>query len=188
MHIVRCHTCVGCRQVDVNARNDGGLTPLLVALQDPDRIDHDTIEWLIRAGADTSLRAKDGTSVLRLCLERPTAAQTFVIAGWTLGHHEDVVNTAYAELQHLVQAYEDVCHREAKLFYAAARQGEEALRLLTSLGGDVNVRFRDHEIGSEGLDDMSVLQGTAVSLATINGDSVAVEELLAISALLDLTC
>lgn len=159
---------VGC---DINSRDSHGYTPLLRIVKGSKKIDTALIEKLIRAGANTWLRARDGTSFLRLCFTKRFAEVLFRTAARAREFDEGTVDLVYARLVLFCGIFSNMRNREQRLIFFAAGNGHEHLRLLLSLGNYIDVG-----------DDKG---RTAMHLAAQLGDCISIKRLLAAGALLD---
>jgi ankyrin repeat protein len=122
-----------------NAHDGAGLTPILHALGAFDGDDTTVLEGLIRAGADTRLRAHDGTSVLRLCMAMKNPMPTLTGIARALSKGEDTVFTICCHLEAIRANYWclDTCERA--LIDVAANSDHPLLQFLVSLGINVDI-------------------------------------------------
>lgn len=177
---------------DVNARDGRGRTPLLLALQagnilgpasgmsymqldgQHEELDEQMAPFffkeLIQAGADTRLRAADGTSVVKLIMANSTTRSLFKALVQGKGFDETLLNRAYSTICSF-QDFRPKHLTEVELVNVCAKTGHEDLRLFTLLGGN--------------LDDDGSCGWTAMHCAAEENDCIAIDRLLAAGALLE---
>ena len=152
---------------DPNPRGLNDMTPLLSYLES-DAIDNQLLEGLVKAGADTSARASDGTSVLGLCMPKAESESTISAISRGLGFSASTAQRVYGKLSMIRDKYEDWEDRKHLLLYWWARGSSEDLRLVRLLGGDVDTQ------NSRGW--------TALHCAAEKDDVAAIRRLLAAGA------
>jgi ankyrin repeat protein len=148
---------------DPNARDDEGVTPILNTLGAADGDNTIVLEGLIRAGANTRLRAHDGTSVLRLCMAMENPMPTLMAIARALGKGEDTVFGLCCFLEAFRRNHWGLDKCEHALIEAAA-DFDPPLQFLASLGGN--------------LDITNVHNLTVMHTATLKGNSSAIRRLL----------
>lgn len=153
---------------DINARDSSGYTPLLRILDAREEIDPALIKKLIRAGADTRLRADNGAGVLRLCSSKHAYKQLLKAIGRGLDIDTKTIGRLNSHVAFIRNKYDDPSDREHELVYMWVRDSLEDLPLLRRLGSDVDVT------NSAGW--------TAVHWAASEGDTLVIDRLLAAGA------
>lgn len=152
----------------INTPDSRGRTPLLSILGASEEIDIALVEDLIRIGANTRLRAYDGTSVLRVCFIKPFAEKLFTTTCHALGFDQAAVDQVYSELVRVCQENTSETQRERKLLFTLAQRTYQDLHLIVSLGANL------HATDSKG--------ETAMHEAARLGDCAVIHNLFAAGA------
>jgi ankyrin repeat protein len=155
----------------INARSHHGQTVLLAMLDYNVEIDIAILDKLIRAGANTQSRDEDGISVLRACFDKSFAKAVLMTICVARGHDEATSDRVYARMQSICQEFNDNQQREKMIIYLSAKEGSEDLRLILTLGADIDTK-------SEGA-------GTAMHSAVRRDDCNAIDRLVAAGASLE---
>jgi ankyrin repeat protein len=139
-------------------------------------IDPVILRKFVLAGADMSMRAEDGTSVLKSLLGRsprctePISESIFR----AMQFDEAILSRSCVRLVSICQSY-DGWQRESTLIYESAKAGREDLEIILAIGADL------HAKGCKGVQD-----ATALHRAARVGSCVAIDHLLMTSAPLKL--